>query len=270
MNPAALSPALARLQADFQRHLLGHASTFIHEVQPGGSIDAAARLHIYHHAYRARLVDALRDVHGHTARHLGGEDFDALACEYVEAHAPEHTNLRWYGASFPDWLAQRHAPHIGELALLDAALRKAFDGPDAPILALEALAAIAPDAWSRIGFALHPTCARLRLVHNTLALWQALDREEATPRCEPLPAPTQLLIWRRELQPHFRSLGPLECDALDGLLAGRSFAETCERLAQRFPDIDIAAEAGRLLRRWSDEGLLSEVREPACFSAPAT
>ena len=35
------------------------------------------RLLIYHHAYRARLVDALRDSFGHTATYLGMEWFDA-------------------------------------------------------------------------------------------------------------------------------------------------------------------------------------------------
>ena len=271
MKPRPAAGALERLQADFQRHVLSGTGPFIDAVRADG-IGPAARLSIYRHAYRVRLVDALRDAYGHTLRYLGDERFDAEAREYVQAHPSRRESLRWYGAHFAEWLAMHrpYEPELGELAWLDHLLRNAFDGPDAPVLSLDALGAVAPEAWSRIGLALHPTCARLQLAHNTLAIWQALDAEAVPPPCERLAVATELLVWRRGLQPHFRSLGAFECAAIAGLFAGHGFAAVCAHLAERFSASDVAAEAGKLLRRWVEEGLLSSIEDPARLSAAAT
>ena len=252
---------LDALQIEFQRHLLNQPSAVGEAIRAGG-IGVEARLAIYHHAYRARLVEALRDSYGHSLLYLGEEGFDALALEFIEANPSTDPNLRWYGAPLPDWLARRlpDDPDVAELARLDAALRSAFDAANAPLLDLAALGSVPAEAWATLGFVFQPSVARLRLHHNTLALWQALDSEQVPPATQPLDAPTELLIWRQGVQPHFRSLGALEAAALDALLAGLSFAATCEALGARFADADVAQQSGALLRRWIDDGLLSAVR----------
>ena len=260
---------LMQLQTAFQQHVLDSHPTLIDEIGAPGSalapcdtrpdkFPAQRRLHIYHHAYRARLVDALRDSFGHTARYLGDDWFDADALAYVQAHPSTEPSLNDYGAGFADWYLQRHPqdPDIGELASLDWALRRAFDGPDATPLTLDDLGQIAPDAWEHVGFAVVPTCTRLRLTHNTVALWQALDNNEAPPAAAPLAQPTTLLVWRRGHSPHFRSLGLLEDAALLALQGGAPFAAVCAQMSAQFVDTDVPAQAGALLRRWIDEELL--------------
>lgn len=252
--------SLDALQIEFQRHLLGQPSAIGGAIREGG-IGIDARLAIYHHAYRARLVESLRDSFGHTLLYLGDDGFDELARAYVETHPSTDPNLRWYGSAFPASLARQlpQDPDVAELARLDAALRGAFDAADAPLLALADLATLPAEAWATLGFVFQPSVARLRLHHNTLALWQALDSEQVPPATQPLDAPTELLIWRLDVQPHFRSLGPLESAALDALLAGTSFAATCAELGERFAEVDVAQHSGALLRRWIDDGLLSAV-----------
>lgn len=253
--------SLDALQIEFQRHLLGQPSAIGAAIREGG-IGIEARLAIYHHAYRARLLEALRDSFGHTLLYLGDDGFDALARAYIEAQPSTDPNLRWYGSAFPASLARQlpHDPDVAELAALDGALRSAFDAADAPLLALTDLATLPAEAWATLGFAFQPSVTRLRLHHNTLALWQALDSEQVPPVTQPVEVPTELLIWRLDVQPHFRSLGPLEAAALDALLTGTSFAETCDKLGERFADVDVAQQSGALLRRWIDDGLLSAVR----------
>jgi hypothetical protein len=68
-------------------------------------LGAERRLAIYHHAYRARLLETLRDSFGHTWRYLGDEWFDLLAGHFIEQHPSQQRNLRWYGAAWPQWLA---------------------------------------------------------------------------------------------------------------------------------------------------------------------
>jgi hypothetical protein len=263
MNTAA--PALEALQADFIDHLQDAPSRLAAAVAEGGRIGIERRLAIYHNAYSARLVEALQDSFGHTLMYLGDEGFEAVARGYLAAHPSAHPNLRWFGGRFAAWLAEVCAddPDIGELAALDWALRLAFDGADAPLLGLDALAALPPEAWATVRLVWHPTCQRLRLQHNTLAIWQALDQEQAPPEACALATPTELLVWRRELQPHFRSLGGFEAAALDRLLGGAGFAATCEALQAEFPELDTAPQAGALLRRWIEDGLLSGLDVPA-------
>jgi hypothetical protein len=252
-----VSASLQAWQQALAQHVLHGTGAAASLLSPGG-IGPARRLAIYHTAYRLRLRDALRDLYGHTLRYLGDLAFDAAALAYVEGHASAHADLRHYGRDFHRWLPGhlRDEPEAGELALLDHTLRGAFDGPDARPLTLAELATIDADDWSHIGFLLHPTCARLQLHTNALALWQAVDDECDAPPPLPLAEPGEVLVWRRGHQPHFRSIGALEALALTQLQAGAGFAATCAALAAAYPDQDAASEAGLLLRRWIDEELL--------------
>jgi len=254
--------SLANLQAQFQALLLDQSSVFTAAVQPGPGMGVEKRLAIYHHAYRARLVETLQDSYGHTAAYLGEDWFEREAQAFSVAHPSQQPSLRWFGQDFPAWLAARHPADldIAELATLDWALRGAFDAADAPVLQMSDLAALPAEAWATLGFVLPPSCQRLTLRHNTLTIWQAIDQDEAPPPAEALTQDLALLVWRRGLQPHFRSLGALEAAALDGLQAGLGFAAVCERLAAQFPEADIASEAGALLHRWVEEELLSTLR----------
>lgn len=252
--------ALETLQVEFQALLLDQPQQFAAAVRPGG-IGVERRLAIYHQAYRARLVETLLDSYGHTAAYMGDEAFEREARAYLIAHPSSHPSLRWFGAAFPTWLAARHPRDldIAELAALDWALREAFDAADAQALTPADLAALPAEAWATVGFGLPPSYRRLRLSHNTLSIWQALDQDEPPPAAEPLAQALDVLIWRRGSSPHFRSLAALEAAALDGLAQGLSFAALCEDLSERFPETDIASEAGSLLRRWVEEGLLAGV-----------
>ena len=257
MNAAATTPTLAALQQDFTQHMLAGSDGIQQAIKPGG-IGIKRRLRIYHQAYRMRLLDTLRDSYGHTLLYLGDEAFNNAALAFIEGHGSSLPSLRWYGPNFPAFLQEqlRDEPEVAELATLDWTLRHAFDGPNATPLTLNDMATLAPAAWATVGFTLHPTCVRLQLRFNTLALWQAVDQEQDAPPPAPLAQAGELLVWRRGHQPHFRSLGALEALAITQLQSGSSFAEMCAALAETFPEQATAAEAGMLLRRWVEEELL--------------
>ncbi len=261
-------PALDLLawQSALQAHLLGQApapAELLQTLQAGG-IGRERRLAIYHHAYRARLLDTLRDTYGHTLRYLGDELFDAHAAAYVEAHPSATPSLRWYGLDFPAWLGVRWPEdgEIAELAALDQALRAAFDSADQPVLGLAELGALAPARWLAAPLLPQAGMALLQFRHNTLALWQALDDDATPPPACRLPEAGAVLVWRRGQQPHFRSVADAEAQALALLAQGCSFQGLCAALADGAPAQDAealqatAAQAGAWLRRWVDEGLL--------------
>lgn len=261
----SLASSLGALQQRMQDHVLFGGEAALADVQDGGLIGAERRLGIYHHAYRARLLETMRDTFGHTLRYLGDEWFDHLALAFIECTPSTSSNLRWYGQGWPQWLAVQlneassmgSHPEVAELAMLDWALRRAFDAADAEVLTMADLAAMTPDDWATAVLPVQPSMNLIALQHNTLSLWHALDQDEDVPPPELLPAPLDVLVWRQSEQPHFRSVGPAEALALSALAGGQSFAEVCAALAEAFAEADAVAVAGALLRQWVSDGVLA-------------
>lgn len=256
-----MSTELLPLQATFQQHMLGAADAT--SLLAGTAERRALGLAIYANAYRQRLVEALADAFAKTRSVLGSEAFEAAALHYINAHPPETRNLRWFGAEFADHLRGVFPAQaaVAELAQLDWALRQAFDGPDSPVLAAADLAGVPPEAWADLRLTPTPTTALLRFEHNTVAVWQALDDEAETPTIVQGEVAIDWLVWRKALQPHFRSLHPIEAALLRAMLGGASFALACER-AQAQTEEDCTNHIGGGLRQWLEDGVLSAVVMP--------
>ena len=256
LNETALLP----LQARFQQHMLGAADAT--DLIAGSAERRALGLAIYANAYRQRLVEALADAYAKTRLLIGEDAFDNAALAYIAAHPPTTRSLRWYGGGFSAHLREAlpRDPDVAELAQLDWALRNAFDGPDSAVLTQADLAAVAPEAWATLRLLLVPTAELLSFEHNTVAVWQALDDDDSTPPATTVRSDHSVawLVWRKELQPHFRSLSPVEAALLRAMQAGATFAQACER-AQDGADADDAARIGACLRQWLDDGVLSAV-----------
>ncbi len=260
-----MSQTLAEIQSRMQAHVLHGDDAALADVVAGSGLSPERRLGIYHHAYRARLTETMRDSFGHTLSYLGDNWFDHLAALFIAQHPSLHANLRWYGQGWPTWLATELVegsavgahPEVAELAQLDWALRQAFDAADARVLSLGGLAAINEGDWTGAALPPQPSVSVLRLHHNTLSLWHALDQDEAVPPAERLAQPMGVLVWRKDGQPHFRSVSAMEALALSALLQGRSFEAICGELLAAFPGEDTAPVAATLLRRWVDDGVLS-------------
>lgn len=246
------------LQVAFHDHLLSQPSVIAQEVLAGGRISIEHRLHIYHNAYRARLLENLQDAFEKTWAYLGDATFESSAFAFIEDHPPRHRNLRWHGAEFPQWLAKQFPQDadIAELAQIDWQLRRAFDGPNAiPVHAAD-LAGLSAEDWGRVGFQFAPTLFITPIRYNSIGIWHALDQALALPAAERLPEPGWLLIWRKGWQPHFRTLQAVEHAALSQLQEGASFADMCAALSLQFTDHEAAAVAAEGLRTWLQDELI--------------
>lgn len=249
---------LREMQDAMARYLSEGDDAVAAHLASGHGLPASRRLEIYSRAYAARLAEALREGHGHTAACLGEEAF-ALAAEGYIADCPStHSNLRWFGARFPEWLARRHPARaeLGELAALDAALRRAFDGEDAEALTAAHLGALQPRDLERLHLRFVPTLERVRLAFNTLAIWHALDADALPPRPERLGSPIEVAVWRRDWRPHFRTVGTAEAEAMALARDGIGLEALCRELETLHPGDDAAAAGGMLLKRWIDDGML--------------
>lgn len=228
----------------------------------------AARLSIYRHAYRARLVAALADNYTVLQRALGDEAFEALALAYIAAWPSQHPSIRWFGHRLAEFMATREdlVPHpaLVDIARMDWALRDAFDAADAPALTLSALAALPAEAWAELRLKPHPSLRWLTLDWSIEPAWRALREHEPEaggeePELpEPQAHPHGLAVWRQGLETRWRSLQALEATLLPAMAQGDSFADLCAQAAQKLGDETQAATAAAgCLHQWVSEGLFS-------------
>ena len=98
---------LETTQQQFLRMLIDRPNNLAAGIREGGTIDVAARLNIYRHAYRARLTEVMQDIFERTWAYLGDESFEQCAHIYIDLHPPDGRTLQGFGAAFPDWLVER-------------------------------------------------------------------------------------------------------------------------------------------------------------------
>ena len=257
-----MDDALASLQIGFQDYIFGRSPRALELVKSTATLSAERRLDIYHNAYRARLTELLADTYERVVLYIGDETFSAAALDFIEQNPPTSRSLRNYGATFPMFLAERYAddPEVAELAEMDRRLRDAFDAIDADALSVPDVASWQPLEWESVVFILHPTHSFQTFKWNTPAIWQSLNDGVAPPPAELLPQAAVWLFWRKELQPHFRSLAAEEHAALQAINAGHTFGALCALLAEGYPELDVTPQIAAWLRTWLDDGVLRKDR----------
>lgn len=217
------------------------------------------RIGVYHHAYRARLIEALRSNLPVLHRVLGDDDFATLALAYLADEPSRHPSIRWFGNGLQAWLAAHPdaLPHpaLADLAAMEWALGCSFDAADAEPISFDVLAAMPADQWLVARFAAHPSVHLLSLQWAVEPIWQTLTHDEEAATQEPQALDHRLLVWRQGLETRWRSLQADEADVLAAGLAGEAFGALCERAAVHHEDNAPAWVAGAL-RRWVDDGLL--------------
>lgn len=252
------SPSLAEQQRAFMALLIHEdLATGTPLLRPLGG--QPPRLGVYHHAYRARLTEALRSNLPVLHRALGDEAFGALAEAYLADSPSRRPSIRWFGDGLVTWLAAHPdaLPHpaLTDLAAMEWALGLSFDAADASPLCFDNLASLPAELWPQARFTAHPSVAVLDLAWAVEPLWQALTENADAATEAPQPLPHQLLVWRHGLETRWRSLDGPEATLLPACLAGDTFAALCEQAAATEGDSAPRWVAGAL-RRWVDDGLL--------------
>ena len=257
-----MSP-LRGLQADFKSFLLNGDERMLERVVGSAKVSAPRRLAIYYDAYRLRLLEALDSNYPVLHAWMGDEEFDQLGLAYLEAHPSTHFSIRYFGHRLSEYLASsgtcRDKPWLGEMAALEWAMSEAFDAPDSPVVNLDAMASIPPEAWPEMRLTLHASVRRLYLRWNVPAIWKAIKEEQ--PPEEPMAGewPQPWLVWRQDLKIFFRSQSVDEAWALDAVRSGEPFASVCEGLVEWIDAQNVALHAAGLLKRWMIDGIVSGI-----------
>ncbi len=217
-------------------------------------------LHLYRHAFRARLTDALRENYPVLHRVLGDEEFDRMAAAFITACPSRRPSIRWFGEELAAFLehAPEQIPHpaLIDLVRMEWALGTTFDGPEAPALQASALTQVPAQDWPALRFRPHPTVALLHLDWAVEALWSAVSADPEANTAPPEALPHHLLVWRRDERTQWRSVTDEEAELLTACCAGKPFAELCAAAVERHGDQAAAGVAG-FLRVWVESAMLS-------------
>lgn len=229
----------------------------------GPTLDVGTGLAIYHNAYKARLLDVLRNDFATIWHWLGDAEFDQLASAYIRQHPSAHFSLRWLGKDFAAFIRAHLVPEqsapLAELAALEWAFTLAFDSPAGTPLTINAMAALAPEEWPTLQVKPTPSLQWLRCEFNSVAIWRSVKDEADFPESQTLASPHVCVIWRSELVCSYHSLESAEADALDGLLnQAWNFSELCAALAVTYGE-GAPLQAVTWLKQWVQDGLLERL-----------
>jgi len=253
---------LVELQRNFQAHLLMGDDAILKSVVDAPPLAPAARVRVYRNAYRVRLLDALKDTYPVLFKILGDEVFENLGDAFVDAHPSVHRSIRWYGGELADFWRSApltpSSPSWRKSRDSNGPCRKSSTRPTRVPVGRDALQAVDPESWDQLGFLFHPSLRLLDLSWNTVAVWQAMSRDEDPPQPEAAEAPIPWLLWRRDLTNRFRSLGAAEKASLEAALSGMRFGELCAVLRQWLPEEEIPLRAATLIGTWTDSGIITE------------
>jgi len=258
--------ALAELQRGFAARVLRADATdrFAAAIVGSAAAGSDERLHVYEHAYRARLVEVLGNDFPSLRALAGDEAFDRLANEYVAATPSHHFNVRWYGARLAAFLRGaeqwREVPGLADMAALEWAIGLSFDAADEGHVDVDEVARIAPEQWATMGLRLHAAIQRLELRCNVGEIRRAIDHRQDAPALRDLGIAQAWIVSRQEQTVRYRRLDADEAAALDAAANDASFADICDVLCQWHEPDEVALRAATLFRAWVQNQWIAELR----------
>jgi uncharacterized protein (UPF0276 family) len=226
------------------------------DVDPTGPLPGERGMQIYHRAYRERLTEVLADSYPKCQLYFGTALFKELAYRYISGHPPQERHLGRYGADFASVLESAYPDNaeLSDLAQLEWALRDVFDAADVPAWTVRAIEEVGPNACLVRAPILHPTLRLHAVRTNAVSIWRAIDTDDEVPEVVRWEHPRTLAVWRKGLQPHFKSLDPEEAGFLLELVPeGATIAAVAHSWSVSGRLLDPAILADWLANWWSEE-----------------
>lgn len=254
---------LAELQLALQDFLLDKKVDASELTLETPNFSKQERLHIYHEAYRLRLIDALRNDYPALETYIGEDEFISLTAEFIAKYPSHHPSLRWLGEKLPDFL-RKHAhwqEHIEVVELAEFEWRQvmAFDAADTSLATLDELRTLPPEQWMTLKLELHPSLQLMHCYSNAPTLWNSLTKDKSAVAIELTQEKQAWLMWRENLQVVYRPIDTAEAWALNAFLTQKNFADVCEGLCEWFAAEQVPAQVAQYLQHWIRGGLVIEI-----------
>lgn len=223
---------------------------------PAG-VDLQDRLAVYTNGYPARLLEALKETFPALAHLLGGGTFALLTRRYIEATPLHSYNLNDAGENLANFLRSdelaEKLPFTPDLALLEWYAARAFHAHDKPPLKPSTLASWQLEDWDRAVLHFQPSVAIVRSAWPIREIWEAREIPREEIHIDLQDRPDDVLVQRHGLGVDCTSIGSVEADVLQALIAGQSLGEVSTTLIEHGQD---PAEVTAWFAAWMQAGLI--------------
>lgn len=158
---------------------------------------------IHRNTCQRTLLNSLRVAFPAVERLVGAEFLEGAARAFIERHLPSSACLSFYGAEWPEFLADfapaADVPYLAEVARLEWAVNVALHAEEAAGLELARLAGLDEPTLASLRFTPHPSLTLLELRYPADRIWQAvLAQDDAAMAAVDLASgPVHLLVARR-------------------------------------------------------------------------
>jgi hypothetical protein len=210
------------------------------------------RIGVYHHAYRARLVECLADDYPALQVLLGSAEFTNLCHAYVARFTPRAPSLNEYAQHMHAFCREQplaNAELLSDLARLEWASAVVVHQPQVAPLTASDIAA-QQGAWEDARVRAVPALRLLTLQYPVLELYRSLRAGRSLPM--PAAAAAHVLVHRPQWNITCTALSQPEGNLLARLLSGVPLGQA---LAS---DVEASeAEVSAWFQRWVGSGLFS-------------
>lgn len=233
---------LPALQRAFTAAVLGaEDGALTAHIAPG----LAGRIAVYRNTVQSSLAEVIAAAFPITRRIVGPMFFAALAGRYAVTRPPRLPQLSAYGADFPDFIADDAAHHglayLPDIARLEWARGESYFAADAPALAPEAIAALAPEALNAAVLALHPATRLMVSRFPIMRIWRVNQPEVVDVPAVDMAVAENVLISRTGGQVRLRELTPGDAAFVAAIQEGRGLGTAAERGQAAEPGFDLEA-----------------------------
>jgi len=221
---------LKKLQSEFSDFVMHgrNEDRLIEQLCAPKSRHSVQGLDVYRDAYFIRLEAALAHDFPACERILGQEEFARLAGDYVVAQPSVSPSLRDLGKGFADWLRVHTGAAIADLAEIEWAVMRVFDGPDCVPVDSASMEQFAPEDWASLSVELVPTLTLLSQTSNADDVW--CDRQGEI-KLQNAAAKTLAISRNENMQPNLTILDNRSSMVLIALSKEGSLASASESLA---------------------------------------
>ncbi len=186
------------------------------------------RFAVYRNNVAVALIGSLEARYPVVRRLVGDDFFRAMAGAYAAAEKPRSPALIHYGDGFPEFVANFPPAgaivYLADVARLENAWVEAYHAAEASALRLDALAAIAPDAFETLRFQPHPAARLLNFAHPAASIW-AVSQGEGEPRAPEVWSAEEALVARPDADVFVRVLPSGGFAFAAALFSGASLGE---------------------------------------------
>ncbi len=256
---------LRDIQQAFQRYLTDDDEAITGFIVSSASAKAEHRLATYFNAYRVRLVDSLGINYPLVKAMLGETRFEGLAIDYLHRHPSDNASVRWFGDQFSSYLATASGPEnfelLSELAVFEWSRLAVFDEQHADnLICLQDMAQLPAEKWPQLRFTFKPAIRIVDFNYDIPRLVAAIESNQPKPELVKRPHPTGWLVWRQQLDMHWRSLPADESWALQKAMQGKDFSVICDGLIEWIETDQIALRAAGLVKQWIHDQLITNLQ----------